>query len=285
MKFHEPSSVEEAVALLAADEDARCLAGGATLVAMMNAQLVQPSALISLRRVEGLAGIDRQADGSIRIGAMTRHDTVAGSDLFDAGQTIVPLAAGRIGHPAIRNMGTIGGSISHADPAADYPTALIAAAADIEIAGHDGRRLVPVDDFFLGYFETVVGAGEMVSAVVVPRAPAGSAVAYEKFARTDGDFATVSVAVVLALGDDGRCSYARVAVGGAAPKPVRSTEAEGRLLGSALEETELAECGRLLAQDCDPIDDVRGTAEYRLLLVPRLLRRAVETAKKEAAKA
>jgi carbon-monoxide dehydrogenase medium subunit len=279
MKYHEPLTIEEAVALLADDEDARPVAGGATLVAMMNAQLVAPSALVSLRRVEGLVGLQTAADGGIRIGAMTPHAEVAKADLFRDGQAIVPLAAARIGHPAIRNMGTIGGSISHADPAADYPTALTAAAAEIEIAGPAGRRLVAADDFFQDYFETALAEGEMVTAVVLPKAPERSVAAYEKFARTDGDFATTSVAVVLGLGQGGTCSYVRLALGGSGATPLRTAAAEAVLQGSGLDEAALSEAGRLLAEAADPIDDVRGSADYRLLLIPRLVRRTVLAAK------
>ncbi len=273
MDYAEPTSIEEAVKLLAATEDSRPLAGGATLVAMLNAELVEPAGLVSLRRIEGLTDIARDADGSIRIGAMTRHAEVAGSDLFSGAQRIVPLAAGSIGHPPIRTMGTIGGSVSHADPAADYPTALCAADARIEIAGPDGRRGVAAGEFFIDYYETALGPGEMVTGVTLPPAPEGSLAAYQKFTRVEGDFATASVALVVQPRDGAHGAF-RIAVGGCGPIPVRAPEAEEILTASGLDEAGLAAAGALLAQACDPMDDVRGSAEYRRKLVPGLLRRA-----------
>ena len=132
MEFHGPTRVEDAVKLLAADEDARCLAGGATLVAMMNADLLMPSALVSLRHVEGLKGIEYVPDGGLRIGSMTTHHAVATEDDLAGAHTLLRQAAAVIGHPAIRNMGTMGGSIGHGDPAADYPAALVALDAGVE---------------------------------------------------------------------------------------------------------------------------------------------------------
>ena len=193
MRFHQPETVDDALKLLADDEDARCIAGGATLVAMMNADLIAPSALVSLRSIAELKAIDRGNDGSVRIGAMAKHKAVASFDSFDPGQAVVQEAAQVIGHPAIRNMGTIGGSISHADAAADYPAALAAADAAIEIAGANARREVGATDFFIDYLETALEPGEIVVGVRLP-ASADAASAYAKFARVEGDFATVSAA-------------------------------------------------------------------------------------------
>ena len=144
LQFHTPTSLQEASRLLAADPEARCLAGGATLVAMMNAGLVQPSALVSLRKIDGMAGITRHADGSVRIGAMTRHRATAISSDLKAGQTVVKQAASVIANPPVRNMGTMGGSIAFADPGADYPPALVAADAEIELVGGNGSRRITI---------------------------------------------------------------------------------------------------------------------------------------------
>ena len=277
MNFHQPKTVEEAVALLASEDDARCLAGGATLVAMMNAMLVEPGALISLAAIESLRGIARADDGGVRIGAMTRHKDVAAAAALTGAHEAVREAAGVIGHPAIRNMGTIGGSICHADPSADYPTALMAADAAVEIAGPDATREVPAGEFFVDYFETVIGEGELVSAVVLPQSGAGTAGAYEKFSRVDGDFATVSAAVAMAMEGD-RCSYMRIGIGACAATPVRVEAAEAALVGSTLDDAAIAEAGRLLAEACDPVDDFRGSGEYRMMILPEILRRAVAKA-------
>lgn len=278
MNFHEPATLEEAAALLAADEDARPLAGGATLVAMMNADLVEPTALVSLRRIASLNGISAAGDGTVTIGAMTTHHALANTDALDGGQAIVRRAARVIGHPAIRNMGTMGGAIAHADPAADYPAALVAANATVEAFGPGGTRDIGADDFFVDFLETSLEAGELVSAVRLPASSQGATSAYEKFARVDGDFATLSVAVVAAMDTD-TCSHIRVALGSAGPTPVRADAADAALVGTALDDDAILAAAEILIEASDPLDDVRGSAEYRLMLVPELLRRAISGAR------
>lgn len=278
MKYHEPATLAEAAALLAADEDARCLAGGATLVAMMNAELVEPSALVSLRRIAGLEGVSPADDGAVTIGAMTTHHALSRAESLDGGQAVVRHAAKVIAHPAIRNMGTIGGAIAHADPASDYPAALVAADAIIEAFSAGGTREIAADDFFVDFLETSLAPGELVSAVRLPASPAGAVSVYEKFARVEGDFATVSVAVVAVM-DSGVCSTIRIALGGVGPAPVRVPSAEAALAGTALDGAPIASAAEILISACDPVDDVRGSAEYRLMLIPELLKRAIEHAK------
>ena len=278
MEFHQPASVEEAVALLSADEEARCLAGGATLVAMMNAELVEPSALVSLRKVESLCGIVAEDDGGVRIGAMTTHRLLAETGLLSGGQTVVRRAARTIGHPAIRNMGTMGGAICHGDAAADYPAALVAAGATVGIQGPQGARSVPAEAFFTDYLETALAPGELATHVTLPASPAGSRAAYEKFARVEGDFATASVAVVLGMAG-GECAHVRIAAGSCGPRPVRVEAAERALIGTGLDDGAVEAAAGLLAAACDPIDDVRGSGEYRLMLLPALLGRALRAAR------
>lgn len=281
MEFHAPITLEQAAGLLAADPEARCLAGGATLVAMLNAGLVHPSALISLRKVDGLCGISRADDGSVRIGAMTTHRiTAAATELHD-GQRALARAAGVIASPPVRNMGTIGGSIAFADPGADYPAALVAAAAEIEIAGTSGKRRLAAADFFTGWYETALEPGELVVAVHLPRGPAGAVGHYDKLARVEGDYATASVAVVLAMAG-GHCSSIAIAIGACGPTPLRLPEAEALLIGGRLDDPALAAAGRLLADAADPVDDVRASADYRRMVIPRLLKRAVRSALAEA---
>lgn len=278
MKLHHPRSIDEAVSLLGKDGEARCLAGGATLVAMMNADLLAPSGLVSLRDVETLKGISIIADGTAVIGAMTNHVTIAEATEFDSGQSVVARAAAVIGHPAIRNMGTIGGAIAHADSAADYPAALLAADAVICVAGADGAREIPAGDFFVDYLETALEEGELVTSVRIPAAPAGSVAAYKKFARVEGDFATVSVAVMLQE-NDGAIDDIRLAVGACAPVPIRSPDAEEILRRDGVSETSIAAACEHLAVLADPVDDFRGSGEYRLKLIPVLVARAIEAAR------
>ena len=272
-----PTSIAEAVTLLAADDDGRCLAGGATLVAMMNARLVMPSRLVSLSGIDELRGIAAAAEGGLRIGAMTRHGETASDARLAGSAAVIRSAAGQIANPVIRNMGTIGGSIAFADPAADYPPALVAAAAEIEIAGRQGRRRVKAEDFFVDWYQTALESDEIVTAVFVPLAPKNSHGRYHKLARVSGDFAIASVALCLAV-DAGRVTGCRVAVGGCGPRPVRSAAVESNLLGAPLVALDTTELGAALAATADPVDDVRASASYRRLVIPRLLRRAVTEA-------
>ncbi len=277
MKFARPDTVAEAVAVLA-DDGARCLAGGQSLVAMMNANLISPSIIVSLRGIPGLDKVAAHRDGSLRLGAMALHADVARLEPAAPAASLLAQAAASIGHPAIRNQGTIGGSIAHADPAADYPTAIVCAEATVEIAGPDGPRKVAAADFFRGYYQTALGQGDMVVAVEVPPGPAGAAAHYEKFALLDGDFAVISVAVVAAM-REGRCTSMRLAVGGCGPTPIRVAAAEATLLGTTLADQDTAAAGHILTAAADPVDDFRGSAEFRRKLIPRMVRRAVATAK------
>lgn len=267
--LHRPETVAEALGLLAI-EGARAISGGATLVAMMNASLAEPSALVSLARVSELRGFSRLPDGTARIGAMRRHRETAEESDFCDGQQIVALAARQIANATVRNMGTIGGSISFADPAADYPPALVAADARIEIAGPAGRREVRAQEFFTGWYETALRPGEIVTAVLIPPAPAGTVAHYEKLARVSGDFAIASVAAVLQI-SGGRPAHVGLAIGGCGPAPVRVEAAEELLVSEGLTQTAIARAGELIASHLDPLDDTRASADYRRKVVPRLL--------------
>ncbi|MDP6588643.1 MAG: FAD binding domain-containing protein [Alphaproteobacteria bacterium] len=277
MDFYQPTSLDAALALLAADPEALPLAGGATLVAMMNADLVEPSALVSLRDVAELQTIEAAADGGFRIGAMISHAALADEARLGGGNEVVRQAAARIAHPQVRNIGTLGGAVAHGDPSSDLPAALVAADAAIEIAGPAARRVVAAENFFEDYLTTALKPGEMVSAITLPVQPEGAVGHYEKFARVHGGYATLSVAVVLAMAG-GECSHVRVALGAAGATPVRVDAAEARLLGSVLDADAVRDAAAILAEASDPIDDVRGSAEYRLMLVPRLLGRALAAA-------
>lgn len=263
-----PDSLAAALAILGQEPEARCLAGGATLVAMMNAGLAEPAVLVALDGVAELRGITVGPDGWVRIGAMTRHRETAADERLAGGHAVVRQAASVIANPVVRNMGTMGGSICFADPAADYPPALVAANASIELASAEAVRRLSARDFFVDWYTTAIEPGEMVTAIHLPPAGVQPSV-YRKHARTSGDFAIASLALVL----DGE--GARVAVGACGPVPLRVDAAEQALLGRLGDPRAVAEAAALLVAAADPVDDVRGSADYRRRLIPRLLQSVI----------
>jgi len=276
MEFHSPTTLEDAMRLLSRD-GARLLAGGQSLVAMMNLELASPACLVSLRRVPGLRGIESRADGSVRIGAMSTHAELAASDGPSPGLRVLAAAARVVAYPAVRNFGTVGGSIAHADPAADYPVALVAADARVELASTGGRREVPATGFFRGVFETAARPDEIVTAIIVPPGPAQGGAHFEKLSLVAGDFAIAQVAAIIAVAD-GRCSHAAIAVGAAGPHPVRVATADQALLGHPLDHGTIAAAADAVAAACNPGHDQRASAAYRRRVLPVLVARAIAAA-------
>jgi carbon-monoxide dehydrogenase medium subunit len=270
--FLQPKSADEALHMLFANEDAKLISGGATLVAMMNAGVIEPTTLISLGSIPEMNGISSETDGTIRIGATTRHRETAGSPLLKGGLFVVRSAAGQIANATVRNMGTIGGSISFADPGLDYPPALVAAEASVEIASMRGRRRISAREFFTDWYTVALEPGEMVVSVYLPSHWLAGHGCYIKHARVSGDYATVSVA--LCLQENGAVS---VAVGGCGPKPIANSAANSELTAS-LDDAAIKRASDILRDQSDPLDDVRGTANYRRSLITGLLRRAVRQA-------
>jgi aerobic carbon-monoxide dehydrogenase medium subunit len=263
MEFVAPTTLDDAYRALAAEE-ALCLAGGQSLVAMMNLGLASPARLVSLRRIEALRGISRQTDGSLRIGAMTTHAELAELESSAAGPSLLAQAARVVAYPAVRAQGTLGGAVAHADPAADYPVVLTAAAATIEIGSSRGVRHVAAREFFRGIFETALEKGEIVTGIHLPAGPPDARAAYEKLSLVAGDFAIVSVAAIV-----GRT--AEIAIGGCGPKPLLLTEV-------GLSDEALLAAGKRLAVECDPSDDQRASGSYRRKVLPGLIRRAAQAA-------
>jgi aerobic carbon-monoxide dehydrogenase medium subunit len=249
MDYLAPTTLEEAFSALAM-EDARCLAGGQSLVAMMNLGLVTPARLVSLRRIAALRGVAQQPDGGIRIGAMTTHAELAALELNNANAALLAQAARVVAYPAVRAFGTLGGAIAHADPAADYPVVLVAIDAQIEVASVKGVRRVAAGDFFRGIFETALVQGDIVTAIHLPAGEPGARGAYEKLSLVAGDFAMLSVAAMVG-------ATTRIAVGGCGPKPIRLHRIED-------------------AQHVNTVSDHRASAAYRRRILPGLVRRTVE---------
>lgn len=267
MNYVAPDTLEDAYRALA-DADAVCLAGGQSLIAAMNLGLAAPGSVVSLRKIAALRGVEVRPDGGLRIGAMTTHAELAALAATAAGPDLVARAARLIAYPAVRSRGTIGGSVALADPAADYPVALLAADASIEIGGPQGSRSVKARAFFRGLFETDLQPGEIVVAIHVPPGAPGAGGAYEKLSLVAGDFAIVAVA---AIGKD----VVDLAVGGCGPTPIV-------VKGIRSSSEALLAAGRTLAGSCDPPSDHRGSAAYRRRVLPEMLRRAGEAAAQRA---
>jgi carbon-monoxide dehydrogenase medium subunit len=263
--YYRVDSLEDAIERLGElGEDAKVLAGGQSLVPMMNFRLARPAALVDITRVEELRGISR-SNGELRIRAATTHAEVEHAAELEGGYEVMRAAAKWVGHEPIRSRGTFGGSLAHADPTAEWCLIAVALDAVIEIAGPQGEREVPAEDFLLGYFTTALEPDELVTAVRCP-APVKRAAMHE-FARRHGDFALVAVAV--ALGEE-----PRVVLGGVGDVPVRAREAE-RLLAAG-ESPEAA--ARAAAEEIEPGHDLHASPGYRRRLAETLVRRAVEEA-------
>jgi len=241
-------------------DDAKLLAGGHSLLPMMKLRLAQPAVLIDIGQVEELTGITADGDELV-IGATTRHAELAASELIRAGAPLLAHAAAQVGDPQIRHRGTIGGSLAHADPAADLPMALVALGGSVELRGPGGSRVVGADDFFAGYFETALAEDELLAAVRVPSRP-GVPWGYQKFVRRANDWAIVGAAAI-----DGRIALANMG-----PKPLRATAAEQALAGGASP----AEAAELAAEGTSPGEDIHANRSYRQHLARVLTRRALE---------
>jgi carbon-monoxide dehydrogenase medium subunit len=255
-------SPEQAVELLGShgDEDAKLLAGGHSLLPMMKLRLATPSVLIDIGRLSELQGIRADAD-EIVIGAATPHAMLAGSDVVRAQAPLLAHSAAQVGDPQIRHRGTIGGSLAHADPAADLPMALLALGGSVDVLGADGSRSVAAEDFFTGFFETSLNPGELITSVRVPRLP-GVPWGYQKFVRRANDWAIVGVAAI----------GGRIALANIGSTPLRASAAERALADGASP----AEAAELAAEGTEPGEDIHADREYRRHLARVLTRRALE---------
>ena len=266
--FHKPKTLHSALEYLTADEEARPLSGGQTLVPMMNLGLLRPQAVVSLNAIDDLKHIERKSDGWVRIGATVSHRRVAQFSDFTDGQRLLSEAAIQIAHPAVRNAGTIGGACAHGDPAADWPAALCAADAVIEVASRTGLRTIPAQEFFIDFLTTALEPAELVTAILIPPLPGKAR--YRKFGRVDGDYATVSVAAIV-QSKSGQCQAVRVALGSVASHPVRSRALEATLTGRALNQESANRFARELAALASPMSDVRGSADYKQRILPGII--------------
>ena len=283
LAYHRANSVAEAVALLAEIEDSKLLAGGHSLIPLLKLRLASPAALIDISRIEGIRGITREND-SVRIGALTTHSELASSADLRAACPLVSEAAALVGDPAVRNRGTIGGNLAHADPGSDLPTVAVALGAAIEATGPNGSRSIAAGDFFEELMSTALDDGEVMTAVRVPAIQQGQGTAYAKMLHPASRYAVVGAAAVLTVAG-GRCTAASVAVGGVESTPVKAASVEAVLIGSALDSDSIAQAAKAVAADLtgNAIEDVFATGSYRKAMAEVYLRRALTAAAQRAA--
>jgi len=262
-----------------ADGDAKVLAGGQSLIPLLNFRLARPSLLVDLNRIPGLSSV-AERDGGVAIGAMTRDAVVEHHATVAEQAPLLAEAIRWVGHPAIRSRGTIGGNLAHADPAAELPAVAVCLDAQIDIAGPRGRRRVAADDFFRGYLTTVLEADEILTSVWTPAVRNGTGQAWVEFARRHGDFALVGVAVSLAMEHD-EVSEARIVLTGVGGTPFRAREAETLLVGGEVAERASAAADAVRSA-IDPDADIHASKEYRTHLAGVLTERAIRIAHERA---
>lgn len=280
--YYRANSVEEAVSLLQEHSGAKLLAGGHSLIPLMNLRLADPGTVIDIGRVDGIKGIGN-SDGSYKVGALTTHAMVAAADGdgFPAG---LREAAGMIGDPQVRNRGTVGGNVAHADPASDLPTILTALGATFHITGPNGSRAVPASDFFVDLFMTALQPGEILTAVEVPAENAGTGSAYAKLYNQASRFAMVSAGAAVTADGDGNCTGCAVAVGGLTSHAKRVPSVAEALVGKPLNDENIAAAAQAVLQDLgdDVMGDIHAGADYRRQMAVVYVRRALTQAAERA---
>ena len=273
-----PLTLADAVkALQAAGGDAKIIAGGQSLIPMLNFRLLNPAVLIDINRIAGLNDVRERADGGLDIGALTRHHTLETSDLVRERFPVLHAAMQHVAHLAIRNRGTIGGSITHADPAAELPLMMVLLDAQISLVSPRGTRAVDAQEFFLGPLTSAVEEDEIVTQIGLPGLPQGAGWAFEEVARRSGDFALAATGIVLHV-DDGRIAEARVGVMGVGDVAQRLFEAETILFDQACDESTLDDAVASVRAAVEPSTDLHASSDYRRHLVGVLVRRALKDA-------
>ena len=277
-EYYAPTSLPEAISLLQQyGEDSRLLAGGQSLVPLMKLRLVSPAHLIDLGRIAGLNYI-REDGARVLIGGMTTHHEVETSPIVKSRCYVLGEAASHIGDQQVRNRGTIGGTVCHADPAADLPAAVVALDAEFKLVGPSGERTVGARDFFQDIFTTALRQNEVLTEARVPVMPPRSGGAYLKFERGTGDFAIVAVAAQVTLDPDGACKEVRLALGGVGSIPIRADRAEEVLRGKQPSDSLILEAAGKASEQSQPSSDLRGSAEYKKEMVKVFVKRALKQA-------
>jgi CO/xanthine dehydrogenase FAD-binding subunit len=274
-EYHDPRSLDEALALLAEHgEDAKVLAGGQSLVPLLNFRLASPERIIDINGL-GELGYVRRRGGVLHVGALTRHARLEHSELVARDWPLLREAVSWVAHPQIRNRGTVGGSVAHADPAAEIPVALVALDAEFKVRSVRGDRTIGWREFFVTHLTTTLAADELLVEINVPPVPERSGCAFAEYARRHGDFALGGAAVQVSLDASGACSGAAIALLAAAPTPIRADRAERLLEGAHVDEDVAIAAAEAAVEDIGPTGDIHGSSEYRTRLIRALVRRAI----------
>jgi carbon-monoxide dehydrogenase medium subunit len=305
--YHPATSVDEAIALLQQyGDDAKLLAGGHSLLPTMKLRLAQPAHLIDLGKISGLSYIRDDGD-AIAVGAMTKYVDIERSDLIKQYFALLPEGVDLIGDQQVRNMGTIGGSVAHSDPAADTPGMVLALKADIVAKGPNGERRIKADDFFMDLMQTALQPNEVLTEIRFPKSPAHTGSAYTKLANRASHYAVVGCAAVMTFGDDGACTAASVVITGASVKPTRASAVEAALVGkrreggseggiagllhrvegafggdNKLDSDAIADAASHAADGLELVSDIHGSKEYRAQMAAVMARRAIAAATERA---
>jgi carbon-monoxide dehydrogenase medium subunit len=278
-RYAAPRSVAEAVDLLRGNVDAKVLAGGHSLLPLMKLRLANPPVLVDINRIPDLNYIREDPQmGRLRVGALARHIDFERSDLIRQRYPMLWDAARGIGDPLVRNRGTMAGAVAHADPAADWPAALLAADGEVVAFGSQGERLIPIRELYIAILTTSLASDELVTEVRVPLAQARTGSAYEKLERKVGDYAVIGVGAQVVLDASGDIAQAGIGLCNAGSTSIKATSAEAFLVGKPAAPDNINEAARLAMEDSDPVEDDRGPIDYKRAMVRELTRRALRRA-------
>ena len=286
-EFHSPASLDEAFELLDRyGDDGRLMAGGTGVVLQMKQRLSQPGHVIGLKKIPGLdsvRSVSGDNGGALEVGALCTHRRLETNPLVQEHIPLVSYTYSRVATTRIRSMATVGGGLVHGDPNEDPPPTLIALGATAELTSASSSRTAAVEDLFLDYYETDVRPGEILTKVTIPPMPAGSGGVYLKFLpKTADDYATVSVAAIVSAGENNVCRDVKIALGSAGMTPIHATGAEDALRGQPLNDESIAGCAALVRDAVDPLDDFRGSADYKREMAEVFTRRAIHQALAQA---
>ena len=272
-----PTTLPEAIELLASHDDAKAIAGGQSLVPMLAFRLAQPSLLVDLRKLADLRGI-RISDAGVTLGAMVRWRDIEDDERLESAHPLLKAAIAHVAHYQIRNRGTVGGSIAHADPAAEMPGIAMTCDAEIAVVGKSGAHVIQAADFFLGALTTALTTDEIIVEIRLPAWPAGRRWGFQEFARRRGDFAMAAAAVFYDQDERGKARNAHVGVIGVGDRPLRLTAVEDLLNGESIDEATIAKADAATSAAVEPQDDIHASAAYRRSLVGTMVERALKSA-------